>query len=372
MNSNFDIKGPITEETYIAFEEFSKTLKNGQKITVSIYSPGGLVDPGMAIYTSLKNLKISLGISITTKSLGLVGSIAETIYQAGDIRVTHSTDRFLIHPPTVGVNGNSRDLGDYTALLDNVEQQMFEIHRAHAKSYITDEEIRAQIQNETSISARDYYEMGYATELVDFAATGYCKDINLFNMNAKNGRKMENNQEGVLASISKGLDSLVALFTPKEQETKTDGEQHVQEEQESQEQPKASIEVQDVTGVILTFPMLAQGDTPKEGDEVTSSNGEKDGRYIIDKATIYEVKGGSLSRVIKVDQAIAMVEENEQLKASLAEKAAKQEEFVKEAKALAGQIELLKTSQASMPKAENVVEVKNENKEHIKLNVIKF
>jgi len=64
-----------------------------KKLNLLISSPGGNVDPGIAIYNFLKGLPIE----VITHNYGSCDSIASLVFCAGLKRYTISNSRFLIH-----------------------------------------------------------------------------------------------------------------------------------------------------------------------------------------------------------------------------------------------------------------------------------
>jgi ATP-dependent Clp protease protease subunit len=71
-------------------DQISKGMK---KFYLLISSPGGFVDPGIAIYNFLKGLPIE----VVTHNYGSCDSIAALVFCAGLKRYTVKNSRFLIH-----------------------------------------------------------------------------------------------------------------------------------------------------------------------------------------------------------------------------------------------------------------------------------
>ncbi|MCX5668890.1 MAG: ATP-dependent Clp protease proteolytic subunit [Candidatus Omnitrophica bacterium] len=83
-----------TQSAQALFKVIQEQLSKGmKKLCLLISSPGGYVDPGIAIYNFLKGLPIE----VNTHNYASCDSIAGVVFCAGLKRYTVSNSRFLIH-----------------------------------------------------------------------------------------------------------------------------------------------------------------------------------------------------------------------------------------------------------------------------------
>lgn len=91
LNFNLGIDLQSSQALFkIIQDQISKGMK---KLNLMISSPGGFVDPGIAIYNFLKGLPIE----VVTHNYGSCDSIAALVFCAGLERYTVNSSRFLIH-----------------------------------------------------------------------------------------------------------------------------------------------------------------------------------------------------------------------------------------------------------------------------------
>ena len=91
-------------------KSFGSELK---QLSIKINSGGGDVIEGFAIYDYLNTIKKS-GVTVNTEGIGIVGSIATVIFQAGDERMLHPNTEFFIHNPYVTPFGEPIDADTVT------------------------------------------------------------------------------------------------------------------------------------------------------------------------------------------------------------------------------------------------------------------
>ena len=98
LNFNLDVN-PLSIQAL--FKVVQEQLGHGmKKLNLLISSPGGNVDPGIAVYNFLKGLPIE----VTTHNYGSCDSIAALIFCTGIRRFTVSNSRFLIHGLSLPIN----------------------------------------------------------------------------------------------------------------------------------------------------------------------------------------------------------------------------------------------------------------------------
>ncbi|MGN0506667.1 MAG: ATP-dependent Clp protease proteolytic subunit [Lachnospiraceae bacterium] len=102
MNLRFDFIGPINDENILTLRNFIYQHDQITSLTINISSLGGTVYSGITIYNLLKQMTFP----ITTHNLGEVASSAILLYLAGTTRTAESISKFMIHPISIGVNGD--------------------------------------------------------------------------------------------------------------------------------------------------------------------------------------------------------------------------------------------------------------------------
>jgi ATP-dependent Clp endopeptidase proteolytic subunit ClpP len=140
---------------------------NGEDILVRINSVGGDVFEGMAMYNALKKYEGNVKIEIE----GLSASMASIIMLAGDEVSASENSLIMVHNPSAGVMGESKDLNKRAELLDKMKSQMVTIYKG--KSTISEEEIISMMDEETWFTADEAMAVGLidnVTEAIKVAA----------------------------------------------------------------------------------------------------------------------------------------------------------------------------------------------------------
>ena len=164
--ATINIYGDITSfpwlENDVSADTLSKQLEqlNGvSEINVYINSYGGEVAEGLAIYNALRrhNAKIK------TYCDGFACSIASVIFMAGDERIMHESSLLMIHNAWTWAEGNADELRNQADDLEKITQASVIAYKAH--SNLTEEEIKALMDNETWILPQEAIEYGFATAI---------------------------------------------------------------------------------------------------------------------------------------------------------------------------------------------------------------
>jgi ATP-dependent Clp protease protease subunit len=163
------INGEINDETLSKFLQgvqgvepgFHDVNDSGNRIVITLSSPGGDVDVGMSIYELLRTADAE----IVIHGYGIVGSIAVLIFMGADKRVLTPGTRFFVHPGSAAaafpenifsVNAKSAEL-------------MF-LHRWYceqlaARSGTDVNTVSYMCDRDTFLSAHDALKFGFATHL---------------------------------------------------------------------------------------------------------------------------------------------------------------------------------------------------------------
>lgn len=126
---NFNL-GISPESTQAFFKIIQEQLSKGMdKIHLLISSPGGNVDPGIAIYNFLKGLPIE----VNTHNYGSCDSIAALIFCAGKNRYTVNNSRFLIHGIGITIQNQRFNESQLKETLDSIKNQRETLSKIIAK-----------------------------------------------------------------------------------------------------------------------------------------------------------------------------------------------------------------------------------------------
>ena len=128
-------------------------------INVCINSYGGEVAEGLAIYNALKRHKAK----IKTYCDGFACSIASVIFMAGDERIMSESSLLMIHNAWTWTQGNAEELRKQADDLEKITQASVNAYKAH--STLSEEEIKALMDNETWILPEEATEWGFATSV---------------------------------------------------------------------------------------------------------------------------------------------------------------------------------------------------------------
>lgn len=142
------------------FKERLTEIDDGGPIQLNINSPGGSVFDGVAIYAMLSERKER----VSTHVYGMAASIASVIALAGSELTMHEGSMFMIHDPWSITLGGSEDHRHTADILDKIGDQIMDIYRQH--TFMTDEELRAAMKQETWYTAQEAVEVGFAGGVV--------------------------------------------------------------------------------------------------------------------------------------------------------------------------------------------------------------
>lgn len=141
------------EESVCPNDVLNLLPQTNEPIEVVINSPGGYVDAGSEIYTTLKEYKGN----VTIKIVGMAASAASVIAMAGDEVLMSPTAQMMIHNVSGGAIGDYRDLEQEAKVLKNYNTS---IANAYAlKTGKTHEELLELMNNETYFTAQQALEM---------------------------------------------------------------------------------------------------------------------------------------------------------------------------------------------------------------------
>jgi ATP-dependent Clp endopeptidase proteolytic subunit ClpP len=190
------------------------TIGDVSELNIYINSGGGSVTEGFAIYDRLA----SLPYTVNTIVNGMCGSIATVIYQAGKKgkRKMYANSEFFVHNPFWQPSApdpmEAKDLALLQQDLQNAENKIKAFYVTVTGKTV--DELTPLLDRQTTMSASEAIELGFADEIVDTNITAFTKYrlVAYINNNNKNS-EMENKElkaeiggiKGLLNKISKAL-----------------------------------------------------------------------------------------------------------------------------------------------------------------------
>lgn len=167
---NMYVYGDIVTESHWFFgseddvvtREFIKDLNNHpnvSRINVHINSGGGEVFAAVAIAQQLKKHKAE----VHTYVEGLAASAATIIALAGDVRHMTVSSLYMIHLPSMSVQGNRFSLDKGKEILQKVEDVIRLTYKD--KTNLSDEELTAMLEHETWLTADQAYKYGFINDI---------------------------------------------------------------------------------------------------------------------------------------------------------------------------------------------------------------
>ena len=131
------------------------------EIGVHIYSYGGEVAEGVAIYNALR----SHSAKVTTVCEGFACSIASVVFMAGDERVMRDSSLLMLHNASMCAAGDANDHRKAADDLDVITELSKTAYLNHAKGDLTREKLTEIMDAETWVTPEEALEWGLATEI---------------------------------------------------------------------------------------------------------------------------------------------------------------------------------------------------------------
>lgn len=166
-SATLNIFGDIVDDDYtegLSASSFAKDLTElGDVDTIDVFinSYGGSVSQGFAIYNLLKEHNAK----VTTYCTGFACSIASIIFLAGDERIMQDASLLMIHNPFCMTVGNASELRKQADDLDKMAQVSVDIYCK--ATGLSEQIIKKMMDDETWITSKEAYELGFATSLTE-------------------------------------------------------------------------------------------------------------------------------------------------------------------------------------------------------------
>jgi len=149
------------EYPYTTADMVNKALKDaaGGDVEVYINSYGGAVHIGSEIYTSLKEYKGNVLIKI----VGYAASAASVIAMASKC-IMSPTAQIMMHNASTGAQGDYRVMDRTSIMLQKVNKSVLNAYKL--KSGLSEEELKAKMDEETWLTAEEALELGLIDEIM--------------------------------------------------------------------------------------------------------------------------------------------------------------------------------------------------------------
>lgn len=143
------------------FAEDLSALGNVDSLDVFIFSPGGDVFAGFAIYSILNRFGGEVRVHID----GLAASAATVVAMAGDTIDIPENATFMIHNAWTLTAGNKYDLADMIKQLEMIDDQIAGVYAAKTGKDL--DEIKTLMDAETWMTGAEAVENGFADEIIE-------------------------------------------------------------------------------------------------------------------------------------------------------------------------------------------------------------
>ncbi|HLN77816.1 MAG TPA: ATP-dependent Clp protease proteolytic subunit [Nocardioidaceae bacterium] len=139
-------------------------MKPKGPITLDIFSPGGSVMHGLALYDTLRTLS-KQGHPVTTVARGYAASMGSLLFLAGDNRLVGSEAQIMFHSLSAGTGGMLYEMEDDIEFYRELNERLFRIITGRSK--ITAEVLAKRTKKKDWwLGAKEAKKLGVATQIV--------------------------------------------------------------------------------------------------------------------------------------------------------------------------------------------------------------
>lgn len=168
MAYEFRISGAITDDEMFGFSSNQLLMHleqaNGDDLFIDIDSEGGFVDEGFSIYAKLKRYAKKNEAKITTRTDGMVASIATVIFLAGSERIVNEFMQPFIHEPWADMFPLSADEYENGAnALKKEREKLATFYSKHTE--MTKAKALKLMKEDTWLTAQECKEYGFADKI---------------------------------------------------------------------------------------------------------------------------------------------------------------------------------------------------------------
>lgn len=102
-------------------------LENKPRYEIQLFSPGGEVIHGLALYDFVTSELRGGGFAVDTHAFGMAASMGSVLLQMGDKRYVSPSCSFLIHEVSAGAMGSWGEIQDTVKWLEAMQDRLFDI-----------------------------------------------------------------------------------------------------------------------------------------------------------------------------------------------------------------------------------------------------
>ena len=166
IDANKDVKNELILHGIVGLDinavDVINKYKEKQFDVIRINSPGGYVVDGYALYNYFMDKDVDVVID------GWCGSVATVIACAASKVSIPENGIYMIHNPAGGAFGESKDLLKEAEVLDKIKDGIVKIYSA--KTGIDSDKISQMMDDETWLSGRDAFKLGFVDEVIPEAS----------------------------------------------------------------------------------------------------------------------------------------------------------------------------------------------------------
>lgn len=129
-------------------------------IFIYINSPGGSITAGLALYDTMKFIKVK----VNTICIGLAASMAAFILSSGDKRYALKNSEIMIHEPSTTLDGNASDIFNHAKWLERIKNKVDFILAENTKHTIN--EIIAATLRDNFMDSQEALKFGLIDEIL--------------------------------------------------------------------------------------------------------------------------------------------------------------------------------------------------------------
>ena len=184
------LKGQVgLEITKDKVEELIKSDPDAKEILLEVDSLGGNVFEGFSIY----NLLINSGKKIKVNIVGQCASIMTLIVSTAEVKdivMNSPVGMWLIHNPTIGLEGDAKELESVADMLKKIESIMVSVYKTRMK--LSEDEIKVLMDSEKTFTPEEAQKAGLVGKIVEEMPVQ--KAVALFDLdslNKKDNTKLE-------------------------------------------------------------------------------------------------------------------------------------------------------------------------------------
>lgn len=284
-----NIKGEIGQDVHLVdVIAQAEQQKEATSFDVYINSVGGIVDVGFDMYYYLK----SLGKPVKTIGQELVASIATVIFMAGDSRELDLGTEFMIHMPSGGVNGTSKEIDDYNTMLKKYDKKVIDFYQE--TTGLSETAIRPLLDYETWLSPNLAKDLNFTTTKADNIPI-LAKAT--FNFNTENMSTLTKEDKSWFESTFNKIFNM--------------GEK---------KEPVKNVIIQDSDGTEIDFINVEEGESPVVDESKANVGGQPaSGEFVMPDGVIYTFTDGILTGIAEPEAPDANAERIAELEQQLAE-----------------------------------------------------